>query len=88
MCILDTSIVHIALPSIQSDLHISTPQLQWVVTAYMLGFGGFLLLRGRVGDLFGRRLTLMTGLGLVIVSSFICGLSSEAAYLIVARAFQ
>ena len=62
MVVLDFSIVNIALPSIQKDLGLSTPDLQWIVTAYSLTFGGFLLLGGRMSDLYGRRRLFLIGL--------------------------
>ena len=67
MVVLDISIVNVALPSIQTDLGFTTEDLQWVVSGYALTFGGFLLLGGRAGDLLGRRLFFMIGLGLFLV---------------------
>src|ERR1700760_4433817 len=66
---LDVSIVGVALPSIQSDLHLSTSQLQWVVSGYVLGYGGLLLLGGRTADLLGRRRVLLTALGVFALAS-------------------
>lgn len=86
--LLDTSIVHVALPAIQADIHIPTHQLQWVAAAYALSFGGFLLLGGRMGDLFGRRRMLMAGMALFTAASAAGGLASEIGLLIAARALQ
>jgi EmrB/QacA subfamily drug resistance transporter len=88
MVILDTTIVNIALPSAQADLGFSTDNRQWVVTAYALSFGSLLLLGGRLSDLFGRRVTLVTGLlGFAIVSA-IGGAAPNFALLLAARALQ
>src|ERR1700674_3168745 len=73
MVVLDLSIVNVALPSMQRDLGFSTSGLQWVVNAYALAFGGFLLLGGRAGDLFGRRRIFMLGLFLFAGASLVCG---------------
>ncbi len=86
--LLDTSIVHVALPAIQADIHIPTHQLQWVAAAYALTFGGFLLLGGRMGDLFGRRRMLMAGMALFTAASAAGGLASGIGLLIAARALQ
>jgi len=88
MVVLDVSIVNVALPSIQKDLHFSTENLQWVVSGYALTFGGFLLLGGRTGDLLGRRRLFMVGLGLFAAFSLLCGLSVSSGMLIAARALQ
>ncbi|HEY3434943.1 MAG TPA: MFS transporter, partial [Solirubrobacterales bacterium] len=88
MVVLDISIVNVALPSIQSDLGFSTEDLQWVVSGYALTFGGFLLLGGRAGDLLGRRLIFMIGLGLFLVTSLLAGLSTSSGMLIAARLLQ
>ncbi len=88
MTVLDVSIVTVALPSIASSLHFSQTDLQWVLVAYAITFGGFLLLGGRAGDLLGRRLMFMVGLALFTVASLTCGLAGSAAMLITARAFQ
>ncbi|MGH9121905.1 MAG: MFS transporter, partial [Acidimicrobiales bacterium] len=85
---LDVSIVNVALPSIAKDLKVSSSNLQWVVTAYQLALGGFLLLGGRLADLFGRRRMLMLGLSIFTISSLLCGLSQNIAWLIVTRACQ
>ena len=88
MVILDVSIVNVALPSIQADLHFSPGDLQWVLSAYALTFGGFLLLGGRVADIFGRRRVFMSGVALFTVASLVCGLSTSEGMLIGARAVQ
>jgi MFS family permease len=75
MIILDGSIVNIALPSIQSDLGFSQSSLAWVVNAYLIAFGGLLLLAGRLGDLIGRKRIFMTGLTVFVLASLACGLS-------------
>src|SRR5947199_1977852 len=77
MVVLDISIVNVALPSIQKELHFSTENLQWVVSGYSLTFGGFLLLGGRAGDLLGRRILFMVGLGVFAGFSLMCGLSTS-----------
>jgi EmrB/QacA subfamily drug resistance transporter len=86
--ILDASIVNVALPSIGADLNFSQENLSWVVNAYVLVFGGFLLLGGRMADLLGRRRLFMTGLVLFAVASLAGGLSQTEGQLIVARAVQ
>ncbi len=88
MIVLDTTIVTVALPSIQADLRFSSTALIWVLNAYMLTFGGFLLLGGRLGDLYGRRRLFLLGLVLFTLSSLGCGLSHARFALIVARALQ
>jgi MFS family permease len=88
MTILDVAIVNVALPSIQTDLDISESTLQWVVTAYAITFGGFLLLGGRMADLLGRRRIFMVGLTLFTLASLFCGLAWSAGVLIGARAVQ
>ena len=88
MIVLDTTIVNVALPSIQSDLKFSETSLVWVVNAYMLTFGGFLLLGGRLGDLFGHRKLFLRGITLFTVASLACGLANSQWLLIVARAVQ
>jgi EmrB/QacA subfamily drug resistance transporter len=88
MVVLDASIVNVALPSIQRDLHFSTSSLQWVVNAYTLTFAGFLLLGGRAADLFGRRRIFMVGLALFTASSLFGGLAQNEAWLVTARAIQ
>src|SRR3954452_1755668 len=86
--VLDASIVNVALPAIQTDLHFSVSNLQWVVNAYTLTFGGFLLLGGRAADLFGRRRVFMAGIGLFAAASLVAGLSNSEGMLIAARAVQ
>jgi EmrB/QacA subfamily drug resistance transporter len=88
MVVLDFSIVNIALPSMQRDLGLSTQNLQWIVSAYSLTFGGFLMLGGRMGDLYGRRKLFMAGLLLFSLSSLAGGLATSGVWLIVARAAQ
>src|SRR5579871_2360963 len=88
MVVLDTAITNVALPTIKTQLHFTTNSLQWVITAYALTFGGFLLLGGRAADLFGRRKTLLTGmLGFTLIS-FLIGISQSAILLIILRALQ
>lgn len=88
MIVLDTTIVNVALPSIREDLHFTETSLVWVVNAYMLTFGGFLLLGGRLGDLYGHRKLFLAGLTLFTVASLACGLSGSQGLLIAARAVQ
>jgi len=88
MTILDVAIVNVAIPSIQKDLHIAESTVQWVVTAYAITFGGFLLLGGRMADLIGRRLIFIVGLVIFTIASLTCGLSSGAGMLIASRAVQ
>jgi EmrB/QacA subfamily drug resistance transporter len=88
MVVLDASIVNVALPSIQTDLGFSENGLQWVVNAYTLMFGGFLLLGGRAADLFGRRRVFMIGLIVFSVASLAGGFATSAGWLIVARGVQ
>jgi EmrB/QacA subfamily drug resistance transporter len=88
MTVLDVSIVNVALPTIARKLHFSESNLQWVVTAYALTFGGFLLLGGRAADLLGRRRVFMVGVALFSLASLACGLASSDRVLIVARAVQ
>ncbi|HKG39234.1 MAG TPA: MFS transporter [Conexibacter sp.] len=88
MVVLDASIVNVALPSIQTDLGFSESGLQWVVNAYTLMFGGFLLLGGRAADLFGRRRVFMIGLIVFSVASLVGGFATSSGWLIVARGVQ
>ncbi len=88
MVVLDASIVNVALPSIQSALHFSQQNLQWVVNAYTLAFGGFLMLGGRAADLFGRRRLFIVGLGLFSFASLLGGLAASEGWLIAARGLQ
>ena len=88
MIVLDTNIVNVALPSIQADLGFSQTALAWVVNAYMLTFGGFLLLSGRLGDLYGNRRVFVGGVVAFTLSSIACGLAPSSALLVVGRAVQ
>jgi EmrB/QacA subfamily drug resistance transporter len=88
MTVLDVAIVNVAIPSIETDLKISETTVQWVLIAYAITFGGFLLLGGRMADLLGRRLIFLVGLTLFTVASLACGLANSAAVLIGARAVQ
>ena len=88
MTILDVAIVNVAIPSIQTDLHIKESTVQWVITAYAITFGGFLLLGGRMADLLGRRRIFVVGLILFTIASLTCGLAWSAGVLIVSRAVQ
>jgi EmrB/QacA subfamily drug resistance transporter len=88
MIVLDTTIVNVALPSIRADLGFSQTSLAWVVNAYLLTFGGFLLLGGRLGDLFGHRRLFLAGITLFTLASLACGLSTSQHMLEGARAVQ
>jgi EmrB/QacA subfamily drug resistance transporter len=88
MVVLDIAIVNVALPSIQTDLDFSQANLQWVISAYALVFGGFLLLGGRTADLLGRRRIFMVGLVMFTIGSLLCGLAWDETSLIAARAIQ
>src|SRR5579862_9202163 len=88
MIILDQTIVNVALPSIQTDLHFSQSSLAWVVNAYLIAFGGLLLLAGRLGDLIGRRRVFLAGLAVFTLASLGCGLADTRATLIAARFVQ
>ena len=88
MIVLDTTIVNVALPSIRADLGFSEESLAWVVNAYLLTFGGFLLLGGRLGDLFGHRRLFLIGITLFTAASVACGLANSQGFLIGARAVQ
>jgi EmrB/QacA subfamily drug resistance transporter len=88
MVVLDSAITIVALPAIKQQLHFSDSSLQWIVTAYALTFGGFLLLGGRAADLFGRRRTLLTGMIAFTAFSFLIGISHSTTMLIVLRALQ
>jgi len=88
MIVLDTTIVNVALPSIKADLGFSETSLAWVVNAYMLTYGGFLLLGGRLGDLFGHRRFFLVGITLFTLASLVCGIATTQTFLIVARAIQ
>lgn len=88
MIVLDTTIVNVALPSIRTDLAFTETSLVWVVNAYMLTFGGFLLLGGRLGDLFGQRCIFLIGIAIFTLASLACGLAQTQGVLIAARAVQ
>ena len=88
MTVLDVSIVNVALPSIQTSLHVKESTLQWVIVAYTITFGGFLLLGGRTADLLGRRRMFMVGMAVFAAASLVCGLAGSIAVLIVARTIQ
>ena len=88
MLIIDVSIVNVALPTIEVDLHFNNSSLQWVASAYALTFGGFLLLGGRCADLLGRRRLFMAGLALFTLASLACGFATSSNFLIGARAVQ
>jgi MFS family permease len=88
MVVLDIAIVNVALPSIQVDLGFSEENLQWVISAYALVFGGFLLLGGRAADLLGRRRMFLAGLGVFVVGSLLAGLAWSEVSLIGARGLQ
>jgi MFS family permease len=88
MIVLDGTIVNVALPSIRADLGFSETSLAWVVNVYMLTFGGFLLLAGRMGDLFGHRRLFLVGLTVFTFASLACGLAGSPEFLVGARAVQ
>jgi EmrB/QacA subfamily drug resistance transporter len=88
MVVMDIAIVNVALPTIQSEFDMSQSGIQWVVIAYGLLLGGFLLLGGRVGDLLGRRRILLAGLALFTLASLVAGIANSAETLIAARGFQ
>jgi EmrB/QacA subfamily drug resistance transporter len=88
MIVLDVTVVNVALPSIQEDLGFSQSSLAWVVNAYLIAFGGLLLLSGRFGDILGRKSVFMAGLGVFTVASFLCGVAQSQAVLVAARFVQ
>src|SRR4051812_8851836 len=88
MIVLDATIVNVALPSIRVDLGFSDASLAWVVNAYLLTFGGFMLLGGRMGDLFGARRVFLIGLTLFTAASLACGVANSQGFLVTARAVQ
>ena len=88
MIVLDTTIVNVALPSIKTDLKFTDTSLAWVVNAYMLTYGGFLLLGGRLGDLYGHRRFFLLGIALFTLASLACGLSRTQGFLVASRAVQ
>src|SRR5215467_10879035 len=88
MVVLDIAIVNVALPTIKTQLHFSEENLQWVISAYAIFFGGFLLLGGRLADVFGRRRLFVAGLALFTVMSLLDGLAWSEGSLIAFRALQ
>ena len=88
MSIMDGTIVTVALPSIQRDLHFSQSSLSWVLNAYFITFGSFLLLGGRLGDLIGRRRIFLVGVTIFTLASAACGLARSLGVLVVARFVQ
>src|SRR5216117_2479961 len=88
MIVLDATVVNVALPSIQTDLGFSQSSLAWVVNAYLIAFGGLLLLAGRVGDLISRRGMFLAGLGVFTGASLLCGLAQSQEVLVGARFVQ
>ncbi|MEO7364560.1 MAG: MFS transporter [Candidatus Saccharimonadales bacterium] len=88
MAVLDASIVNVALPSIQSSFHMTQASLQWIVTAYALAFGGFLLFGGRAADLFGRRKVFLSGVTIFALASLAAGVATSGTMLVVFRALQ
>jgi EmrB/QacA subfamily drug resistance transporter len=88
MMVLDATIVNVALPAIQRDLHFTQGNLTWVMNGYLITFGGLLLLAGRMGDLVGRKRVFLTGLVMFTVASVLCGLAADQTLLIAARLFQ
>src|SRR3712207_4127101 len=88
MIVLDATVVNVALPSIQEDLGFSQSSLAWVVNAYLISFGGLLLLSGRLGDLLGRRSVFLVGLAVFTIASLLCGLAQSQEVLIAARFVQ
>jgi EmrB/QacA subfamily drug resistance transporter len=88
LIVVDMTIVNVALPSIQRDMGFSQSGLAWVINAYLIAFGGFLLLAGRLGDLFGRKRVFLIGLGIFTGASLLCGLSFDPRVLIAARFIQ
>src|ERR1700733_12372821 len=85
---LDGTVVNVALPKIQHDLHFTQAGLAWVIDAYMIAFAGFLLLSGRLGDLVGRKKVFLTGLAGFTLASLVCGLARDQTLLIAARFAQ
>jgi EmrB/QacA subfamily drug resistance transporter len=88
MMVLDATIVNVALPSIQNDLHFTQSNLTWVINGYLITFGGFLLLAGRLGDLIGRKRVFLSGLVLFTAASILCGAAQDQTMLILARLLQ
>src|SRR3712207_1162005 len=85
MIVLDATVVNVALPAIQDDLGFTASSLAWVVNAYLIAFGGLLLLAGRLGDLIGRRTVFLVGLAVFSVASLLCGAAQSQEVLIAAR---
>src|SRR5580704_4181321 len=85
---LDATVVNVALPRIQEDLHFTQAGLAWVIDAYLVAFAGFLLMAGRLGDLFGRKKIFLIGLAVFTAASLVCGLAESQSLLIVARFVQ
>src|SRR6184192_3264353 len=88
MIVLDQTIVNVALPSIQSDLGFSQSSLAWVINAYLIAFGGLLLLAGRLGDLIGRKRIFLIGLAVFVAASAPCGIAQSQSVLVAARFVQ
>src|SRR3954454_24134798 len=88
MIVLDVTVVNVALPSIQSDLHFTQSSLAWVVNAYLIAFGGLLLLAGRYGDILGRKSVFLAGLGVFTSASVLCGAAQSQEVLVAARFVQ
>src|SRR3979411_519802 len=88
LIVVDMTIVNVALPSIQRDMGFTQSGLAWVINAYLIAFAGFLLLAGRLGDLFGRKRVYLIGLGIFIGASLLCGLSFSQPMLVAARFIQ
>src|SRR6266513_5204244 len=88
MIVLDSTIVNVALPSMQRDLHLDQAALTWVVNGYLVAFGSFLLVAGRAGDLIGRKRVFLAGVVLFTVASVVAGVSQGATGLVVARFLQ
>ena len=88
MIVLDVTVVNVALPSIKNDLNFTQNNLAWVVNAYLIAFGGLLLLSGRLGDLLGRKRVLLGGLAVFIAASLLCGLAQSQEVLVAARFVQ
>src|SRR6058998_2882790 len=88
LIVVDMTIVNVALPSIQKDLGFSQASLAWVVNAYLIAFGGLLLLAGRFGDILGRKRVFLAGLGVFTTASLVCELAQSQDVLVVARFVQ
>src|SRR2546425_11824375 len=88
MIVLDSTIVNVALPAIQRDLHFTQANLTWVVNAYLVAFGSFLLPAGRLGDLVGRKRVFLSGVALFMVASALCAAAPSQQFLVAARFLQ